>query len=381
MKILLISSTFEGITHGPAKFANLMMKINDIYPEHEIRILTPDIKSSVPHKIYKVKRFMPPRPFGVFWVYTDNFIYYKALMKVREEYDFDVLLFNNAIQSWKTAAKHKKNFLVAGMINDDEYVRRSLFDFELNKKWWIDILRKPLERAACKSLDLVITNSNYLQKIVIEEYCIAPEHITRLYKSVDLTKIDFRNDQQIDIDQEIKILFVKNDFKRGGLENLVKSLSKIKEYKFRLVVMGPMEKDRKKINNYFIGRDNIVLDFKGPTSQEMVFEAMGHCDIFCVPALREALGVANIEALAAGIPVVSSDAGGIPEILSQGAFGWISPKGDVEKLAKSIRQCIENTTLRKQKSTEGRIHVENQFSDKRMLQNIINEFEIILKEH
>ena len=380
MKILLVSSTLQGITHGPAKFANLLMKINEIYPEHEIRVLTPDIDSAVTNKIYKIKRNLPPWPFGIFWVYSDNFIYHKAIMKARETYDFDVLLFNNAILGWKTASQPNRNFLVAGMINDDEYLNRSIFDFEFSKKWWVDVMRKPLERRACKSLDLVIANSKYLENKVIEKYNLDPKRITLLYKSIDFLKIDFRNNQKIETNQKIRILFVKHDFKRGGLRQLVKALSRIKEYTFRLMVMGPGEKDRSVINDYFVGVGNTVFDFRGSATQEQVFEALTKADIFCVPALREALGVANIEALAAGIPVVSSDAGGIPEVLGNGDFGWLSKKGDVESLAKTIRMCIQNPTLRKQKTNAGRKFAVQHFSHKVMLQNIINKFERILNK-
>ena len=60
---------------------------------------------------------------------------------------------------------------------------------------------------------------------------------------------------------------------------------------------------------------------------------MLNTDIFCVPSHKEALGVANLEALSRGVPVISSNAGGIPEVLNYGKCGWMANPGDSEDLA------------------------------------------------
>ncbi|MEZ4903995.1 MAG: glycosyltransferase family 4 protein [Spirosomataceae bacterium] len=93
-------------------------------------------------------------------------------------------------------------------------------------------------------------------------------------------------------------------------------------------------------------------------------------DIFCVPSYTEAFGVANIEALAHGISVISTRVGGIPEVLDHGNNGWLVESGQVEALAAAIKECIENPKLRLQKAERGRSFIQK-FSKDEMLRNFV----------
>jgi glycosyltransferase involved in cell wall biosynthesis len=59
-------------------------------------------------------------------------------------------------------------------------------------------------------------------------------------------------------------------------------------------------------------------------------------DLFAAPSRTEGLGVAIIEALAAGLPVLASDVGGIPEVVSDGVCGRLLPPDDPEVWASAI---------------------------------------------
>ncbi len=59
-------------------------------------------------------------------------------------------------------------------------------------------------------------------------------------------------------------------------------------------------------------------------------------DLFVLPSLSEALGIAAIEALASGLPVVASRVGGLPEVVVHGETGWLVPPGDAARLAEAI---------------------------------------------
>lgn len=56
-------------------------------------------------------------------------------------------------------------------------------------------------------------------------------------------------------------------------------------------------------------------------------------DLFLLPSALESFGLAALEAMAYGLPVVASNAGGIPELVEHGKTGFLSPVGDVEKMA------------------------------------------------
>lgn len=370
MKILLVSKTFNPITHGPAKFAHFILEINQRYPEHEVRILTEGTEVEVPNLIYKMTTNYP-RPFGAFWPFFDNFLYYKKIAQVRRDYDFDVLLVNNAIQGTWSRFKLPDSVSVVGMLNDDDYLSENLTTIRMDRMWFINFHRKYLEWLAAKNIDKVITNSAYLKNKVLKTYRIPERKITHLYKSIEFSKINYQPNRFIQYDIVVKILFVKSDYPRGGLKLLIEALGTLTDFNFELTVIGPKEQHRQIIFSYLKNVSNTKLKYLGPKPQEYVFKAFSTHDIFCVPAYKEALGVANIEALAAGIPVVSTRAGGIPEVLDQGKNGWLCEAGDISSLAKTIQDCITNEEERIERSKRGRSYVMANFGHEQMLDKLI----------
>lgn len=65
-------------------------------------------------------------------------------------------------------------------------------------------------------------------------------------------------------------------------------------------------------------------------------------DLFLLPSETESFGLAALEALAAGVPVVASDSGGIPEVVDHGNSGFLAPVGDVPQMAKYALQLLQN---------------------------------------
>ncbi len=66
------------------------------------------------------------------------------------------------------------------------------------------------------------------------------------------------------------------------------------------------------------------------------------CDAFLLPSETESFGLAALEAMAVGVPVISSNTGGIPEVNIHGETGYLSNVGDVEDMAKNAIRLLEN---------------------------------------
>ena len=81
-------------------------------------------------------------------------------------------------------------------------------------------------------------------------------------------------------------------------------------------------------------------------------------DLFLLPSETESFGLAALEAMALGVPVISSNTGGIPEVNEHGFSGFLSDVGDVEDMAKnalivlSDSELIKFKTQAKQKATD-----------------------------
>jgi len=68
-------------------------------------------------------------------------------------------------------------------------------------------------------------------------------------------------------------------------------------------------------------------------------------DAFMLPSETESFGLAALEAMAVGVPVISSNTGGIPEVNSHGYSGYLSNVGDVEDMAKNTLHVLDDQNL------------------------------------
>ena len=89
---------------------------------------------------------------------------------------------------------------------------------------------------------------------------------------------------------------------------------------------------------------------------------LGSFDFCALPALREGLGVAALQAGAAGVPVVGAHAGGIPEVIENGTTGVLCPPGDAGALATAIAGIVEDREGARAMGERARARVESLFS-------------------
>ena len=78
---------------------------------------------------------------------------------------------------------------------------------------------------------------------------------------------------------------------------------------------------------------------------EQVEEVLSVSDLFMITSEKESFGLAALEAMACEVPVISTDAGGLPELNVDGQSGFICPVGDVEMMAKRALQILDERNL------------------------------------
>ena len=70
-------------------------------------------------------------------------------------------------------------------------------------------------------------------------------------------------------------------------------------------------------------------------------------DLFVLPTLADCFGNASIEAMATGLPVVTTAMGGIPDIVEHGVTGYLLPAGDARGLGEALRQLVDDAVTRR----------------------------------
>lgn len=90
-------------------------------------------------------------------------------------------------------------------------------------------------------------------------------------------------------------------------------------------------------------------------------------DIFLIPSGNESFGLAALEAMACGVPVISSNVGGLPEVNIDGKTGYIVPMGNVDALAERIYELLTNEELRKEMARNALDHATGHFTKEQIV--------------
>ena len=92
---------------------------------------------------------------------------------------------------------------------------------------------------------------------------------------------------------------------------------------------------------------------------------LGAADLFVLPSLREGLPLAVLEAMAAGVPVVASAVGGVPEALDQGRCGALVPPSDVSALSRVMTEALANGVEARERAAAARLRVAAEYGSAR----------------
>lgn len=99
-----------------------------------------------------------------------------------------------------------------------------------------------------------------------------------------------------------------------------------------------------------------------PGARQDVPDLMREMDLFVLPSLAEGISNTILEAMATGLPVVATDVGGNPELVEDGITGFLVPRSDPEKMARSMLTYLADPDLLSRHSAAARLNAESRFS-------------------
>ncbi|MEN4006861.1 MAG: glycosyltransferase family 4 protein [Methanobacteriaceae archaeon] len=190
----------------------------------------------------------------------------------------------------------------------------------------------------------------YEDKIVIIPNGINIEEVTTNY-----SKEECRNKLKLPADKKL-ILFLGSLVQYKGPDILLKALYLVKkeipDVKLIFAGRGPMLTELRELSKKLY-LDVEFLGFVEEPLKPMYFKAS---DIFCLPSITmsESFGIVNLEAMACGIPIVSTRLGGIPDIVEDGKSGLLVEPGDSKSLADALIYLLENDDIAKKMGDYGK---------------------------
>jgi glycosyltransferase involved in cell wall biosynthesis len=190
-------------------------------------------------------------------------------------------------------------------------------------------LRDALVRRAVLQADTVIAPSHFLIERYVEEG-FPPERFICLENGIDLEHIQ-RYDRRPAEDGRVRFTYLGSLAWQKGVHVLVEAFRDIPPGEARLRIYGPPDV----FPDYSARLRELAnpanTSFEGQVPNEEVGQVLAETDVLVVPSLwYENSPVVIQEARAAGVPVLASDLGALPEKVGRG--GWLFPPGDVEAL-------------------------------------------------
>ena len=143
---------------------------------------------------------------------------------------------------------------------------------------------------------------------------------------------------------EFVLLLIGNDWKKKGLDSLLRALDQLSDVPFRLFVVGS---DNAGLYRTQVERSGLGdrIRFEQPRAE--VLRCYAAADLYVAPSLEDGFNLPIVEAMACGLPVIASSQAGSSELIRDGKTGFIlnDPKDD-SQLARLIRCVFEDETLR-----------------------------------
>lgn len=290
---------------------------------------------------------------------------WKAIRKIRET----IAEKNIELVHTHTSHAHSLAFFAKKKKDNWKLIVARRVDFRVAKNWFSKWkFTSPL-------IDMVVGVSRCIQNYLIQDG-LNPSKTLTIHSGIDpnsFKKLPSREPliQELGLDKStltIGIIAALVDHKDH--KTFLSAISKITtEQKFQALILGEGKLEESlKIQAKDLGIEDRVrfLGFR-----EDVPAFLNLFDIFCLSSKEEGLGTAILDAMASGLPVVATRAGGIPEMVVPEKGGFLCGVGDSDCLAEKFRQLLESEQLRKKMGEYNRERVQD-FSHEETIRKTIH---------
>ncbi len=204
-----------------------------------------------------------------------------------------------------------------------------------------------LETELYQSSALILTASGNTKRSLVEHFGVNPSRIEVVAEGVDRTHDHVGKTYSEDI-----VLFVGIDFKRKGGPTLLRAFQEVRRRRPRakLWIAGPDPSEPQE-----------GVTWLGHADRKTLNTLFAQATVFAMPSICEPFGLAMIEAMSHGLPVIGTTIDAMAEIVEEGVSGYLVQPGDAATLAEHLVQLLGDSTLARRMGDNGRAQVMNKF--------------------
>jgi glycosyltransferase involved in cell wall biosynthesis len=195
-----------------------------------------------------------------------------------------------------------------------------------------------LNKRTFQAADYLLTMSEWARQSLIEDYGIAGDKIETVLPGMNLNFWRPTQPRADHPDGKVRLLFVGGDFERKGGKLLHEVFRRHLSEQCELHLVT---KDQVEASPGVFVHHNIKAN--SPELQQLFWQS----DIFVLPSAGDCSPLANLEAMSAGLPVVSTNVGAITELVREGENGFVITPGDEVALTRVLLQLAANPQLRR----------------------------------
>lgn len=211
-----------------------------------------------------------------------------------------------------------------------------------------------------------------------------------IYNGVDVKKfeIDFPEAErapfraQFAAPEEKIVFYVGRMVREKGVQVLIEALPKIRwgYHDTKLLIVGGGYREHLVNLSQYIGMQRHIY-FTGFVPDDVLMKIYKIADIACFPSLYEPFGIVALEAMAACVPVVVSDAGGLPEVVQNGITGTTTYAGNSNSLADGILSVLHQPDRAKAMADAAYVRAKTVFNWERIAGETTKTYERVWQEY
>jgi glycosyltransferase involved in cell wall biosynthesis len=222
---------------------------------------------------------------------------------------------------------------------------------------------RPLFTRGLQAASRVLAVSEFIRRHTIDRYPSIAGKCATVYNGVDGRTFSPRP-EKADGDAALTVLYVGRVEERKGVHVIVDAFERIISARVpaaRLKIVGPHSYWDNRPAPYYTAlaarcASNARIEIHGPTYDDReLAEIYRTADVGVVPStFPEALGLTSLEFQASAVPVVVSDAGGLPETVSPGRSGFVFANGSAEQLGEAVVDLLQSSSRRREMAAAAR---------------------------